>query len=104
MQRNNCIVLIEVTDIMKKWIISCIAVLMLTLGLASPLVSADNQQGKSGQKLPVRILILPKFEVGEITGDYPGEAQLFMKSIFPEEMSMKSRGARARLSCTIKMI
>ncbi len=77
MQRNNYIVLNEVTDIMKKWIISCIAVLMLTLGLASPLVSADNQQGKSGQKLPVRILILPKFEVGEISGDYPGEAQLF---------------------------
>ena len=27
--------------------------------------------------LPVRVLILPKFEVGEITGDFPGEAQYY---------------------------
>ena len=27
--------------------------------------------------VPVRILILPKFEMGEITGDFPGEAQFF---------------------------
>ena len=27
------------------------------------------------QKIPVKILILPKFEVGELTGDFPGEAQ-----------------------------
>ena len=27
--------------------------------------------------MPVRILILPKFELGEISGDFPGEAQLF---------------------------
>ena len=29
------------------------------------------------QKIPVRVLILPKFEVGEIKGDFPGEAQYF---------------------------
>ncbi len=29
------------------------------------------------QKIPVKVLILPKFEVGELTGDFPGEAQLF---------------------------
>ena len=27
--------------------------------------------------IPVRILILPKFELNEMTGDFPGEAQLF---------------------------
>lgn len=31
----------------------------------------------AAQKLPVRVLILPKFEVNEITGDFPGEAQFF---------------------------
>ena len=29
------------------------------------------------EKLPVQVLILPKFEVGEMSGDFPGEAQLF---------------------------
>lgn len=29
------------------------------------------------KKIPVSVLILPKFEVGEMTGDFPGEAQLF---------------------------
>lgn len=29
------------------------------------------------QKVPVRVLILPKFEVGEMSGDFPGEAQYF---------------------------
>ncbi len=28
-------------------------------------------------KIPVKVLILPKFEVGEMAGDFPGEAQLF---------------------------
>lgn len=29
------------------------------------------------KKIPVRVLILPKFEIGEIAGDFPGEAQYF---------------------------
>lgn len=29
------------------------------------------------QKIPVQILILPKFEIGELSGDFPGEAQYF---------------------------
>lgn len=29
------------------------------------------------KRLPVKVLILPKFEVGKITGDFPGEAQYF---------------------------
>lgn len=29
------------------------------------------------EKIPVRVLILPKFEVGEIEGDFPGEAQYY---------------------------
>lgn len=31
----------------------------------------------SGECVRVRVLILPHFEVGEMTGDFPGEAQLF---------------------------
>lgn len=33
--------------------------------------------GKKDAKTKVRVLIVPKFEIGEITGDFPGEAQLF---------------------------
>ncbi len=29
------------------------------------------------QRIPVKVLILPKFEVDEMTGDFPGEAQIF---------------------------
>ncbi len=40
-----------------------------------------TQPGCSSQskekKLPVQVLILPKFEQGEIAGDFPGEAQYF---------------------------
>ena len=31
------------------------------------------------KKLPVQVLILPKFEVGEMQGDFPGEAQYFFE-------------------------
>ena len=29
------------------------------------------------KKIPVQVLIIPKFEVGENAGDFPGEAQYF---------------------------
>ena len=32
------------------------------------------------EKIPVRALILPKFEVGEMTGDFPGEAQYYYEN------------------------
>ena len=31
----------------------------------------------ASKKIPVRVLIIPKFEVGQMSGDFPGEAQLF---------------------------
>ena len=31
----------------------------------------------AGQPIPVKVLILPKFEVGEMAGDFPGEAQCY---------------------------
>ena len=34
-------------------------------------------KGRSEKKLSVKVLILPKFEVGEMTGDFPGEAQFY---------------------------
>ena len=31
-------------------------------------------------KIPVKVLILPKFEVGELAGDFPGEAQFYYEN------------------------
>ena len=33
--------------------------------------------GKEDSKTDLKVLIIPKFEIGEMTGDFPGEAQLF---------------------------
>ena len=42
------------------------------------ILSGCSSQPKE-QKNPVRVLILPKFEVDEIAGDFPGEAQYFFE-------------------------
>lgn len=44
------------------------------------------------QKLPVKVLLLPKFELEELTGDTPGEAQLFYKAYFKQADSFEIRG------------
>ena len=35
---------------------------------------------KKSEKIKVKVLIVPKFEIGEMSGDDPGEAQLFYES------------------------
>ena len=63
--------------------IAMITVLLMSFGgiasdgfpgspLAGMTVYADDTE-----KIPVKALILPKFEIGEAEGDFPGEAQLF---------------------------
>ena len=42
------------------------------------LMSAGKESGaETEDKKPVKVLILPKFEVDEMSGDFPGEAQLY---------------------------
>ncbi len=36
----------------------------------------------------VRVLIVPKFEIDEMSGDFPGEAQLFYEKYCPGEHPM----------------
>ena len=53
----------------KRFVSVMIAVLLsVMLGACSPRKAADS-------KLPVKVLILPKFEVDAMAGDFPGEAQ-----------------------------
>ena len=54
----------------KKAIIITVITLLLSLFLLSSC-------GDTDEKTKVKVLIIPKFEVGEMTGDFPGEAQFF---------------------------
>ena len=59
------------SNILKKTGIAFILLFVILFTL-----SACSLQAKD-KKLPVKVLILPKSEVGEIAGDFPGEAQYF---------------------------
>ena len=50
---------------------------LLVICILLTLVSAGCSSQLKEKKIPVKVLILPKFEQGEIEGDFPGEAQLF---------------------------
>jgi purine nucleoside permease len=54
---------------MKKITITLIALLLA--------VSVFGEGIRDGGKIPIKALLLPKFEVGEMTGDFPGEAQFY---------------------------
>ena len=54
--------------------------LLMVLLLCSVLFAegtAELTESDAGRKIPIRVLILPKLEVGEMSGDFPGEAQYF---------------------------
>ena len=36
-----------------------------------------KQEVSENSQIPVKVLILPKFEIGEMSGDAPGEAQFY---------------------------
>ena len=49
---------------------------LAAIALAAVMPAVRPAQAED-QRIPVRVLILPKFEVGAMTGDFPGEAQYF---------------------------
>ena len=67
----------------KKLLIAIIAiVLLLPLTYTAFKIQGRTPAEKepnfeSEEKIPVKVLILPKFEVDEMSGDFPGEAQLY---------------------------
>ena len=48
----------------------------MLLGLIALSLAACSR-GTNDDKIHVKVLILPKFEVGEMSGDFPGEAQYY---------------------------
>ena len=66
----------------KKLLIAIIAILLLVpLAYAAFKIPGGapvvKEASESTEKIPVKVLILPKFEVDEMSGDFPGEAQLY---------------------------
>lgn len=59
---------------MKKILAVVLAAIMLTAVVQA---AAEQQDEETLAPLPVRVLLLPKFEVGDMAGDFPGEAQYY---------------------------
>ena len=57
----------------KKRVLGIAAIAVLLAFLLAGCYSQKKEQ----EKIPIKVLILPKFEVGEMSGDFPGEAQLY---------------------------
>ncbi len=62
---------------MKKFLVT---VLLMVMICAASFGSVAEQAETAGSPLPVRVLILPKFEIGEMAGDFPGEAQYYYEA------------------------
>ena len=43
-----------------------------------------GDKAAGGEKIPIKVLILPQFEIGEMAGDAPGEAQHFYENLFAD--------------------
>ena len=53
---------------MKKLLFTVLVFVLIAAGAVSLAEEAA---------LPVKVLLLPKFEIGEMAGDFPGEAQYY---------------------------
>ena len=58
---------------MKKFLSVLLMIMMLTTAFAGVAMA----EGEVEEPIKIKALILPKFENGEMSGDFPGEAQLY---------------------------
>ena len=58
---------------MKKLLFIVLAFVMI----ATTTACTAEKKAEQSSSLPVKVLLLPKFEVGEMAGDFPGEAQYY---------------------------
>ena len=59
---------------MKRFLVTILLMIMVCAAVSGSL--AEQPDG-TGAPLPVKVLILSKFEIGEMAGDFPGEAQYY---------------------------
>ena len=73
----------------KRWRTCFALVLLFAVIFTQPGCSLQPKD----EKLPVKVLILPKFEVGEMSGDFPGEAQYFYEGYLADGDVYEVEGA-----------
>lgn len=73
---------------MKHSTAAVLAVLLLILVFPFSALSEE-------EKIPVKVLLLPKFETGELSRDFPGEAQYFYETYLDGADSYEIRGGYA---------
>lgn len=71
---------------MKKNILPVILILVLLTGCKSSSEKADSP-------IEIKALILPKFEVGELSGDFPGEAQYYYEAYCADGLEFEIPGS-----------
>lgn len=78
---------------MKKAILLTLALLMTGMVFfGAGIYAGAKADAISTEAIPVKVLILPKFEFGEMKGDFPGEAQYYYERYLDEGESYKIRG------------
>lgn len=69
---------------MKRFLVTILLMVMVCAAISGALAEQPNA---AGSPLPVKVLILPKFEVGEMTGDFPGEAQYYYEAYLADAVA-----------------
>ena len=59
-------------------------ILILTICIQVLAACSFSSKKEGSKKAALNVLIIPKFEIGEMSGDFPGEAQLFYEEYCPE--------------------
>ena len=62
---------------MKRFLVTILLIFMVCAAVPGALAEPPNA---ADTPLPVKVLILPKFEIEEMAGDFPGEAQYFYEA------------------------
>ena len=62
---------------MKRLLVTILMIAMVCVAVPG---ARAEQPIAADSPLPVKVLILPKFEIGEMAGDYPGEAQYYYEA------------------------
>ncbi|MBR6028823.1 MAG: hypothetical protein IKP40_06995 [Clostridia bacterium] len=61
---------------MKKMTAALLAMMIALM----PFAALAEELAAPAEPMPVKVLLLPKFEVGELAGDFPGEAQYYYEA------------------------
>ena len=82
---------------MKKWLFTFLAVVLMAAGA----VSMAEEAAPQALPLPVKVLLLPKFEIGEMSGDFPGEAQGSCRTV---SVAGRKESRKANLHCSAMVV